>query len=126
LIPHAAKPLAATASRAVSPGPPLWYTPRKICSNIPHFQGSHGVSGVTADTLKDLGSLIPYWAFMLATAGGFYKAMVFVGGHFPEDFKKDLSLWLDGVYDTSWSSHFCRMFDAVFGARHLSVKRFVR
>lgn len=49
-----------------------------------------------------------------------------MGGHFPDEFKKDLSLWLDGVYDTSWSTHFCRMFDAVFGARHLSVKRLVR
>lgn len=81
---------------------------------------------MTADSLKDLGSLIPYWAFMLVTAGGFYKTMVFVGGHFPDDFRKDLSLWLDGVYETSWSTHFCRMFDAVFGPRHLSLKRFIR
>ena len=85
---------------------------------------------MTVDALEQfstgLGSLVPYWAFMLATAGGLYKGMIFVGGHFPENFKSDLSRWLDGVYETTWSTHFCRLFDIVFGEKHFSIKRFVR
>jgi len=82
--------------------------------------------GNFAQVVTGFGSIIPYWAFMLATAGGLYKGMVFVGGHFPENFKSDLSRWLDGFYETTWSTHFCRLFDIVFGERTFSAKRFAR
>ena len=64
--------------------------------------------------------------FAFAIAGSFYAAIAFVGKHLSQDSKDTLTLWLWGEYDSTWSHHFCNMFDAVFGSRHWSWQCFWR
>ena len=70
-----------------------------------------------------------YWVWVFAVAGIFYGGTRFFGGHLSESVRDTLRLWLtqrDGEARTNWSRQFCAMFDAVFGARHLSVGCFLR
>ena len=70
-----------------------------------------------------------YWVWVFAVVGIFYGGTRFFGGHLSESVRDTLRLWLtqrDGEARTNWSRQFCAMFDAVFGARHLSVGCFLR
>ena len=71
-------------------------------------------------------SLLPYWSFVFGAAYSFYRFMLWLGGHFKEDLKKDLTDWLTGKYECTWASQFCRLFDTAFGERHNSTKRITR
>ncbi|MEM1131005.1 MAG: sel1 repeat family protein [Pseudomonadota bacterium] len=75
--------------------------------------------------LSEIGQ-VGYWAWALAAAGSLYWLMRFAGGHFNDDAKAALSLWLQGDYRETWSAQFCRLFDAFFTERHLSFKCFWR
>ena len=71
--------------------------------------------------------LATYWAFAFALASAFYFAVLrFEKHHISKELKDTLTLWLWGEYESTWSHHFCNLFDAVFGARHLSLKCFLR
>ncbi len=70
--------------------------------------------------------VLPYWSFAIAIATSFYIGMVFIGKHLSIEAKKTLSLWLRGSYESTWSHHFCDIFDTLFGKRHLSVSCFIR
>lgn len=66
-------------------------------------------------------------AFALYAAGGFYKLCDKAGSsHLGEDAIKKLSRWLKGKYESTWSTHFCNLFDRIFGEKHLSLKCFRR
>ena len=67
-----------------------------------------------------------YTAYALALAASFYAAIRFFGNHFSKSAKDDLALWLLGAYDDTWSSQFCKLFDTVFGTKHLSWSCFRR
>jgi len=76
---------------------------------------------------EQLGFPATYWAFAFALAGAFYAAVQWFGKyHLSQESKDTLTLWLWGEYESTWSHHFCNLFDAVFGARHLSLKCFLR
>ena len=76
---------------------------------------------------EQLGFVATYWGFALTLAGGFYAAVSWFGKHHLSQNSKDtLTLWLWGEYDSTWSHHFCNLFDAVFGSRHLSWRCFLR
>ena len=76
---------------------------------------------------EQLGFPATYWAFALGVASAFYFAVLWFGKHHLSQESKDtLTLWLWGEYESTWSHHFCNLFDAVFGARHLSLKCFLR
>lgn len=71
--------------------------------------------------------LTSYWGFSFAVATGFYGGMVWFGrNHLLEEYKDNLSLWMWGEYESTWSEQFCNMFDAVFGSQHLSWRCFLR
>jgi len=72
------------------------------------------------------GSLVPYWAFSLATAGSFYAGTRWIGAHFKPEFKSKLTHWLNGTYEDTWTAQFGRLFDTVFGEKHFSWKRLYR
>ena len=77
--------------------------------------------------MEQLGFLATYWGFAFGLAGTFYLAVRWFGNHHLSQESKDtLTLWLWGEYESTWSHHFCNLFDAVFGARHLSLKCFLR
>jgi hypothetical protein len=78
---------------------------------------------LNGELLKFLAS---YWGFALAIAGSFYAGITWFGRHLSQDAKDTLTLWLWGEYDSTWSHHFCNMFDTVFGKRHLSWQCFFR
>lgn len=46
--------------------------------------------------------------------------------HLAKDAKETLTLWLWGEYESTWSRHFCNLFDTVFGSKHLSWQCFIR
>jgi uncharacterized protein len=64
------------------------------------------------------------YAFILASS--FYAAVNWIGHHLSKDAKETLSLWLWGEYESTWSQHFCKFFDTVFGKNHLSWQCFIR
>ncbi len=70
--------------------------------------------------------LTSYWGFALGIAVTFYTSTVFIGKHLAPGPKENLSLWLMGAYESTWSHHFCNLFDTVFGQKHLSLKCFIR
>lgn len=73
------------------------------------------------------GPLVAYAGFAFAMASAFYTAVVWFGkNHLSQEAKENLTLWLWGEYESTWSHHFCNLFDAVFGERHLSFKCFLR
>ena len=77
--------------------------------------------------MEQLGFLATYWPYAFGLAGTFYLAVRWFGNHHLSQESKDtLTLWLWGEYESTWSHHFCNLFDAVFGARHLSLKCFLR
>lgn len=68
-----------------------------------------------------------YWAWAFGIAAAFYSTMSWIGRHhINQDAKDTLTLWLMGVNADSWSHHFCNLFDAIFGEKHLSWRCFVR
>ncbi len=67
-----------------------------------------------------------YVGFALATAGSIYAGIVWFGRHLSQDARDSLTLWLWGDYDSTWSHHFCNLFDCVFGRHHWSWRCFVR
>ena len=79
-----------------------------------------------SETARKFISLILYWGYGLGIAASFYGGILFFGGHLKQSAKDDLSLWLMGAYETTWTHHFCVLFDAVFGERHLSIRCFLR
>ncbi len=70
--------------------------------------------------------VLPYWSFAIAIATSFYIGMVFIGKHLSIEAKNTLALWLKGSYESTWSHHFCDIFDTLFGKRHLSISCFIR
>ena len=76
--------------------------------------------------LNELQANVPYWGFATVIAAGFYGTIRWFGVHFNENFKRELTHWLNGAYVSSWSVHFCRLFDQVFGDKPISLKRLVR
>ncbi len=78
----------------------------------------------------DLGehsSVAVYWAYAFSVAVAFYFTLRWFGKHHLSQSAKDtLTLWLWGEYESTWSHHFCNLFDAVFGERHLSWHCFWR
>ncbi len=73
------------------------------------------------------GFLATYLAFAFTIASGFYTAVQWFGKHhLSQEAKDTLTLWLWGEYESTWSHHFCNLFDAVFGQRHLSLRCFLR
>ncbi|MEM1287286.1 MAG: hypothetical protein AAGH60_02935 [Pseudomonadota bacterium] len=69
---------------------------------------------------------LAYTGAALGAAGAFYGATRFAGTHASAEFKSTLTAWLEGRYEATWTSQFIRLFDIVFGERHLSWKRFFR
>ena len=67
-----------------------------------------------------------YWNYAFAIAVAVYGTFKFIGGHFSDDTKANLSLWLQGDYDSTWAKQFCNWFDHVFGKDHLSWNCFFR
>jgi hypothetical protein len=68
-----------------------------------------------------------YWAYSFALAVAFYSAVTWFGKrHLSQDAKETLTMWLWGEYESSWPEHFCNLFDSVFGAKHLSLRCFIR
>lgn len=68
-----------------------------------------------------------YWAWAFGIAAAFYSTMAWIGRHhINQDAKDTLTLWLMGANAASWSHHFCNLFDAIFGEKHLSWRCFVR
>lgn len=62
------------------------------------------------------------YAWAIGPAFTFYILAVGVSqNHLQPEHKVALSRWLSGEKHGSWATHFCRVFDAVFGRRHLSV-----
>ena len=76
---------------------------------------------------EQLGFTATYLGYSLALAGGFYAAVSWIGkNHLSQESKDNLTLWLWGEYQSTWAHHFCNLFDAVFGDRHLSWRCFWR
>ena len=69
---------------------------------------------------------LSYWLFVLITSGLIYKFFSMVGDLLRENHKDKLALWLSGKYRSSWTIHFCRMFDRVFTDQHFSLTCFFR
>ena len=73
------------------------------------------------------GFLAGYWAYAFGVAAAFYATVSWFGkNHLSQSAKDDLSLWLMGAHEDTWSRQFCRLFDAVFGEKHLSLRCFLR
>jgi len=71
--------------------------------------------------------LLTYWSFAFTISLSFYAIITWFGTrHLSIDSKETLTLWLWGEYESTWATHFCNMFDAVFGKRHLSWQCFFR
>lgn len=49
-----------------------------------------------------------------------------LGAHLSPSAKERFTYWLAGAYESSWSTEFCKLFDAVFGEKHFSLKCFLR
>ncbi|MBM3603922.1 MAG: hypothetical protein FJX25_03995 [Alphaproteobacteria bacterium] len=62
----------------------------------------------------------------MGSATAFYLGMVWLGGHFHPDFCHSLTVWLQGKREKNWTQLFCNLFDTLFGAHHISLKRFRR
>ena len=77
-------------------------------------------------TIEQPAFFATYLAFILTTAGSVYGATIWIGSHLSPESKNSLTLWLGGEYESSWSHHFCNLFDAVFGKKHLSWHCFIR
>lgn len=60
----------------------------------------------------------PYLAWAFGVAAGIYWATRFAVSHLHPDKKAHLSLWLQGDYESTWSTQFCAMFDSIFGEKH--------
>lgn len=76
---------------------------------------------------ENLGFISGYWSYAFAIALAFYGAISWFGTHhLSTTAKESLTLWLWGEYDETWSKHFCNLFDAVFGSKHLSWQCFIR
>ncbi|MZH02808.1 MAG: sel1 repeat family protein, partial [Nitrospinae bacterium] len=74
-----------------------------------------------------LAFIMGYWAYAFSLAVAFYSAVSWFGKqHLTQNAKDNLTLWLWGEYESSWSQHFCNIFDAVFGDKHLSWRCFIR
>ena len=68
-----------------------------------------------------------YLGYAFASAALVYAAVAWFGDrHLSQEYKENLTLWLWGEYESSWSYHYCKFFDAVFGERHLSWRCFFR
>ena len=68
----------------------------------------------------------PYAAWALSAAMSFYATTVFGVSHLHPDKKAALSLWLEGSYESTWTTQFCSMFDGLFGAKHFGLLCFLR
>ncbi|MEP6245200.1 MAG: hypothetical protein ABJ086_17190, partial [Lentilitoribacter sp.] len=67
-----------------------------------------------------------YLGIALVLASASYGVTVFFGRHLNSETKENLTLWLWGEYESTWTHHFCNLFDTVFGERHLSWGCFFR
>lgn len=68
----------------------------------------------------------PFVLFALGLAMAFGFVVSKGTGHLSADNKARLSLYLQGDYRGSWAENFCDLFDSIFGARHVSLKTFLR
>ncbi len=68
----------------------------------------------------------PYLIWAAAAATSFYGATIWAVSHLHPDKKAHLSLWLQGDYNSTWTTQFCAMFDQLFGAKHLGWRCFTR
>src|SRR5690242_11503932 len=70
---------------------------------------------------------IPYWATSFAIACSFYAMAGWFGSrHLSQRAKEEVTAWLKGEYKSTWIIQFCKLFDSVFGAKHLSIQCFIR
>ena len=61
---------------------------------------------------EQLEFLATYWGFAIAPAGAFYFAIQWFGkNHLSTELKDTLTRWLRGEYESTWSHHFCNLFD---------------
>lgn len=68
-----------------------------------------------------------YWGSALAVSSAVYGFIILFGkNHISDELNEDLTLWLWGEYESTWSEQFGRLFDTVFGKDHLSWKCFFR
>ena len=65
---------------------------------------------------------LPYLAWAVGISVVFYKATDFATSHLHKDRKAALSLWLEGSYQSTWSTHFCNVFDRLFGENHFAPR----
>ncbi len=68
----------------------------------------------------------PYLIWAAAAATTFYGTTVWAVSHLHPDKKAHLSLWLQGDYNSTWTTQFCAMFDQLFGSKHLGWRCFTR
>ncbi len=65
------------------------------------------------------------WAWALGLAA-FMFGLTSFASLLNQDRRDDVALWLMGEHASSWSQSFIRLFDAVFGKNHFSVRCFFR
>ncbi len=68
----------------------------------------------------------PYLIWAAAAATTFYGTTVWAVSHLHPDKKALLSLWLQGDYNSTWTTQFCAMFDQVFTKDHLGFRCMLR
>ncbi|MEE2732505.1 MAG: tetratricopeptide repeat protein [Pseudomonadota bacterium] len=76
--------------------------------------------------MSDLIPVDAYGVYALGAAATVYGSLKFIGTHLASDARAYLSLWLQGDYNSTWSTQFCQWFDLVFGKKHLSWSCFLR
>lgn len=67
-----------------------------------------------------------YGGWVVGLAVATYWLINFGGSHVAPARRDDLSLWLMGGSEQTWSKQFCSLFDGVFGERHLSLQCMMR
>ncbi len=67
------------------------------------------------------------WGWAAGLAGSMLALTLLAGGLLNQERKDEIALWLMGAQtEENWSKSFTSLFDAVFGARHLSLRCFLR
>lgn len=67
------------------------------------------------------------WGWAAGLAASMLALTLLAGGLLNQERKDEIALWLMGAQtDETWSRSFVSLFDAVFGARHLSLRCFLR
>lgn len=64
----------------------------------------------------------PYVAWVATVTYAFYRVTAFATSDLHPDKKAALTLWLEGSYESTWSTQFCDAFDRIFGRNHLRFR----